>query len=505
MQIPFSFHYAPTLRTDLPRTLARSGRGAIVLVVAACILAVLVIAVVISMQGGNGNGQTIMLQTVERGDFEAFVTEPGDISSSSNVEIRCRVRSRGYSGTAILKICDEGTVVQPDDFLVQFDDSVLQQDLLAQKIVVTNDKAALIQAQSNLENAKRKLREYEQGLFALERDMISIELFVAEEMHQRSVTYLEYSRRLHDRGYITTTQLNADQFAVEKAKKDLDSVKRKLNVYDMFTRDKMVGEYGAEIKKQEANVEAATYRLELSEQKLAEIQEQIGFCMVLAPAPGQVVYANERERNDAAKVIEEGALIRENQLIIQLPDLSKMQVDVKVNESHVNRVKKGQPARIILDADPGNVLEGTVDDVDPYPFPIRWHGAPMEYGTVVTINNPPPTIRPGLRAKVKIVFESLPDVLQVPLASIMEKGDRHYCLVQEQNGWQLRQVVIGSNNNSQVVIHQGLSEGEQVAMTPFEFIKRSDLPELDPSEAVAEQQPDRSADSNAVVKRSSSL
>jgi RND family efflux transporter MFP subunit len=447
----------------------------IVVIVVICALAGGAVWVFARQQNDDDADQTVLLHTVERSDFTAFVTEPGDVASSSNVEIRCRVRARGAAGTPILKIAEEGTSVIKDDPLIEFDDSVLQQDLLQQKILVANDKALLIQAQSNLANAKRTLTEYTEGLFAQERDVINTELFVAEETLQRAVAYAQYSRRLNVRGYHTGAQLRADEFAVEKAQKDLATAKRKLDVYDRFTKEKMVGEYKAEIEKQEANVEAATFTLALSQQKLAEIDQQISACKVLAPAAGQVVHANDRDRREQPIVMEEGTLIRENQVVIRLPDLNNMQVDCKINESHVNRIKTGQPAEIILDADPAQVLRGKVGEVAPYPIPQRWHGSPMEYGTKVTIIDPPPTIRPGQRAKVRIIFDTQPDVLQVPLAAVIEKDERHFCLVRDEEGWKPRAVDIGASNNNQVVVTQGLSEGDQVSLTPFRHIERSDL------------------------------
>jgi len=477
----------------------RSGRMVTSLAIALGLFSVVGGLLYFFANAGNGAAdQAILLQTVERGDFEAFVTERGDVSSSSNVEIRCRVRARGAPGSSILKICDEGELVQPGDFLVQFDDSLLQQELLAQRIVAANNKALLIQAQSTLDSAKRELREYTEGLFAQERDVLDAAKFVAEENLQRAVTYLEHSRRLVAKGYITANQLRADEFAVDKAKKELAIAQQKLKVYDQFTRDKMVGKYEAEIKKQEAKVEAAQHTLDLSEQKLLKIEEQISYCMITAPSAGQVVHANERDRGGNTKVIEEGTLIRENQIIIRLPDLENMQVDVKINESHVNRVAVGQPARIILNADHKEILRGTVTEVAPYPFPIRWHGAPLEYGAVVSINDPPPNIRPGLRAKVTIVFETQPDVLQVPLAAVIEQDERHYCLVREQDDWRLQPVKVGSNNNDQIIVIEGLTEGDQVSMTPFRHIERSDLPESPSGTAVVQQhraeQPDKKID-----------
>ena len=342
------------------------------LVVLAC--AAIVIGLIVALTrvpNRSHSNQTLLLHTLEKSDFEAFVTETGDVASSSNVEVRCRVKSRGSPGTPILKICEEGANVKAGDFLIQFDDSVLQNDLLAQKIVVANDKALLIQAESDFKNANRTLREYDQGLYQQELEILEGELFVAEEELRKSELALGSSNRLASRGLIKELQVTAAEFAVEKTKKDVAAANRKVEVYKKFTRDKTIGEYEAEIEKQQANVEAATFTLELSEQKLKEIEEQIGFCLVKAPADGQVVHANEREgRGDTPDVIEEGTIIRENQVVIRLPDLQSMQVDVKINESHVNRIRTKQLSQIELDSDPKNVLRGEVQEVAAYPSRI---------------------------------------------------------------------------------------------------------------------------------------
>jgi multidrug efflux pump subunit AcrA (membrane-fusion protein) len=185
--------------------------------------------------------------------------------------------------------------------------------------------------------------------------------------------------------------------------------------------------------------------------------------------------------------MEEGTIIRENQIVIRLPDLQNMQVDVQINESHVNRIKPGQPAEIELDADPDNVLRGEVKEVAAYPNPIRWHGAPLEYDAVVQLIDPPTTIRPGLRAKVKILFEERPKVLQVPLAAVIEHDELLYCLVREENGWRTQQIQLGSNNNTHVVVEEGLADGDQVSLTPFRHIKRSDLPDVNPLEIAGDR------------------
>ena len=145
--------------------------------------------------------------------------------------------------------------------------------------------------------------------------------------------------------------------------------------------------------------------------------------------------------------------------------------------------------RIELDADPEHPLEGKVKEIAKAPYPVRWHGAPIEYGAVVTIIDPPSTLRPNNRAKVKITFESRDDVLQVPLAAVIEHEDRHYCLVREDDTWRQQVIKIGSNNNAQVIVMEGLEEGEQVSLTPFRFIERTDLPDKETDSDVPGEKP----------------
>ncbi|MBL98070.1 MAG: hypothetical protein CMM06_05905 [Rhodopirellula sp.] len=419
-----------------------------------------------------------IVHVVERSDFEAFVTETGDVASASNREVRCEVQALGAAGTTILKIVDEGTYVEEGDFIVEFDSSALENDETAQKIVVANNQANVINAESQLENAERTLKEFEKGLFQQELTLIEGEVFVAQESVERSLAKLDHSQRLAASGFLSNVQLNADRFQWEKAKRDLKAAELKLTVYREFTREKLLGEYLAAIKQNKAQVEAAQSTLDLATSRLVEIQEQIKKCRILAPAQGQVVYADDERRNI---IIEEGAIIRDNQVVVRLPDIQNMEVAVRINESHINRVVAGQLAKIELDADPDNPLDGEVNEVAAYPFPLRWHGAPLEYDTKVTIVDPPPSLRPGLRAKVRIYFEKEPAVIQVPLAAIIQHQERHFCLVRDGESWEPRPVSVGPNNNTHVIVATGLAEGEVVTLTPFRFIKRSELEEILPS------------------------
>ncbi|MGB1815535.1 MAG: hypothetical protein ACPHJ3_09260, partial [Rubripirellula sp.] len=204
----------------------RYGRAAVILPVILGGAMVLLLA----LNGKQGtwspqSEQTLLLHSVERSNFEAFVTEPGDIVSSSNVEVRCQVESRGSAGVTIVSLCDEGTEVEKGDLLLQFDDSVLQNELIAQQIVVAKDKSALIQAESNLSNAERTLREYVEGLFQQEVEKLESAVFVTEEELRRKELELASNRRMAAKGILNPLQVSAGEFALEKCRKDVAASK----------------------------------------------------------------------------------------------------------------------------------------------------------------------------------------------------------------------------------------------------------------------------------------
>ena len=65
-----------------------------------------------------------------------------------------------------------------------------------------------------------------------------------------------------------------------------------------------------------------------------------------------MIHANERDRRSTEITIKEGAAVRERQSLIQLPDLTRMQVKAKIHETKVELLKIGMPARITANVTP---------------------------------------------------------------------------------------------------------------------------------------------------------
>jgi len=425
-------------------------------------------------------GPAPLIYRVERGTFAHEVTERGDVESSNNVEVKCQVPSKNSQGTMIRWIIAEGAEVEEGDKLVELDDSALASELTKQQIIVNNTKALVTQADSTFRTAEKAFEEYVNGTFIQERETILGEIALAEENLRRSQQALQYSKKLAERNYITPLQLKADLFAVTKAQNDHNVAVKKLEVLEKYTYETKKIQLEADIETGRVKLDSEQKSHELDKQTLAEIEEQIAFCTILAPSTGQVVYANQSDwRGNSEFVIEPGAYLREQQTIIRLPDPAKMQVKAKINESRIDLIQTGMRVTVQLDAFPDMALSGRVIKVDDYPLPgNNWMSSVKEYGTLIEIDDPPAGMRTGLTAQVKIHIEKLADVVQVPVSAIIEHGGQHFCLLQNGESIEARQVEIGNSNDKYLVIRSGLEAGDVCIANPRKYRDQVELPEI---------------------------
>jgi RND family efflux transporter MFP subunit len=401
------------------------------------------------------------------GPFLRQVIERGEVESSSNVEIRCQVQSRTAVGIPIIQIVPEGTYVKEGDFLVKLDDSALQTDVVQQQIACNTSRALAVEAQAEYEATKLALQEYESGTFRQEEGALQSDEFVAKENLRRAEEYLRYSQKLAARGYVTEVQLEADRFAVEKARNELTSAQTKLEVLHRYTKLKTLNKLKADVETSEARMRSRDNSHKLDLDRLKNLESQLANCVISAPTSGQVVYANLAT---GEPLIAEGKLVRERQVIIRLPDPKRMQVTARVNESRIDRVKSGMLTRIRLDAFPEIELTGTVREVSEYPLPAAGAYSTMkEYATSIDIIDPPPGVRSGMTAQASIEVEKLDQAVQVPLQAVLERGDHFYCIIEQEGDFAAREVTVGHSNEQVVVINDGLQAGDRVVLAPQNY------------------------------------
>lgn len=426
----------------------------------------------------------IMLHTVHRDDFELSITERGEIEAFDVTEVRSLVKSNNTSGNAILRIVPEGTKVKKGDFLVELDSSALDAQRTSQKILVNDAQALEVEAHNNYDVAVITKREYLEGTYLQDRQLIESELFVAEENLNRAKEYYTYSQKLASKGYVNENQLEADRFAVEKANKDMDAAKTKLKVLDEFTKLKQVSTLESAILIAKAKWEAAKNSDKLETEKLADLDDQIAKCTINAPQDGVVKYAHMTDqRGDQQFIVDEGAIVRERQVIIKLPNADSMRVNLTVNESLVQFLQPGLATDIRPVGYNDKVLHGWVEKVNQYSEPTGWRQANVkEYKAFIHIEDAAADLRSGMTASVTIHCADVPNAIQVPVQAMYAWGPKFYCFVYDSGTWRAQEVKAGPTNDKFFVVESGLKEGERVAMNPRAYVANVTLPKLPPEE-----------------------
>lgn len=131
----------------------------------------------------------------------------------------------------------------------------------------------------------------------------------------------------------------------------------------------------------------------------------------------------------------------------------------RIPEIDIAKLKPGQHARMVFDAQSDSVIEGTVSFISPLATEID---GVAYFEATIQFNQPPTWLRGGLNADVEIIVEEQQDVLRVPKRFIAETNNATYALVARGNKTATTTVEILFTGNDGYVAITGLTEGDIV-------------------------------------------
>ena len=474
-------------------------------------------------RGLKASTDKFVFHTAKRGTLLITVTERGNLESQQNVKIFCEVDDiggDGVEGTAILEIVPNGTQVEQGDLLVRLDKAGHLDRLDAQVLDTENASAVQLQSEISYENiqtqaqtleeeaklkveiAKLQLQMFiheENGTNALEADAINREIDATENeilAAKASLQLIENEKKgteeLFKLGYAGKSEVDKVRLDYLQAQSSLAAkintletqlatLEKKTDFEYRMSKMQFKGDVNtaireleqtrrnntAEIAKAKVALDAANRQLSKENERLERYREQLDNCEIFAEQSGMVAYATP-SRSSRTSTVAEGALLRERQHILSLPDLTKMQVKTAVHESVQNKIHEGLPATIRIDAFPERAYTGTVKSVGVLPDQGSWHsGDTKMYETYVTIDESVEQIKPGMTAKVEIQIDRIEEVITVPVQAVTQKEKSTFVFV-ERNGRVVKQEVeVGETNEKFVVVKTGLGEDERVVLNPL--------------------------------------
>ncbi|MDX1623825.1 MAG: efflux RND transporter periplasmic adaptor subunit [Gemmatimonadota bacterium] len=201
-------------------------------------------------------------------------------------------------------------------------------------------------------------------------------------------------------------------------------------------------------------LEAARRRLSWWDVPAAEIRriEETGqptkTLTLRAPASGIVVEKN----------VFEGGRIAPGMNLYRIADLSSVWVDGEVFEKDLSLVREGQPARVSVEAYPGETFAGAVT----YVYPT----VSLEARTArvrIELANPEGRLKPGMYARVSLAVPTGEPRLVVPRDAVHATGERAWVFVRGPDRVLLaREVETGLVTGGEIEILSGLEEGDAV-------------------------------------------
>ena len=405
------------------------------IIIATVVIVVLILVVWLGKAGSDK--QTKIYATVEQGDFEVVVTVTGELQALNSTLIEGPIElrtSRGmrFTDIAIQDMVAEGTVVEQGDYVATLDKTSALNSLREMEDAITEAESALLQVKLDTAISLRGLR-----------DQIKNLEFEAEE----SKITLEQSK------YESPSTQRQAQIAVEKSERALSVA---INNYSLEKQ-----KYAAKMVTEELDLEQQLRRRD----EMTAVMDKF---TITAPQKGMVIYYKDRggQKRKAGSSISPFDLT-----VATLPDLTVMNSLTYVNEIDVSRVKAGQKVRVGVDAFPNKSYTGVVSSVANIGEQLSNTDSKV-FETVVQVNEYDPILRPSMTTSNKIVINTLPDVLYLPLEAIF--GMDSIPVVYKANGTK-QVVLLGETNENQVVVEKGLEKGEKVYLSAPENAEKMKL------------------------------
>ncbi len=207
------------------------------------------------------------------------------------------------------------------------------------------------------------------------------------------------------------------------AKQDFDAKKA---AYDLDVAS--LAQAVAGLNQAKANTQSARGHLGTQIANLQANQNALDLTQAIAPFDGIVTNQPVRE----GETVVEGIQNTEGSTFMTIADMSVITAEVKVDETDIVNVKIGQPADVSVDAIPGKIFKGHVTLVGDQAL-LRSTGVATSQSTtgteeakdfkvVVTLDQPDPSLRPGLSTTAKIMTAHKDNVLSLPIQALTLKA-----------------------------------------------------------------------------------
>jgi HlyD family secretion protein len=377
-------------------------------IVGAVALVGLVAGGIIWSKGGVVTVQTIK---VTRQDLAAIVTASGEIKPPTANLANVNANSFGKITDIFVK---EGDTVKKGQLLLKTEAVQATANIDAQQ-------AALNTAKSDVEGSEAAVQSAAASLKTSQADL------------QTAQANLARAQGDFDRG----TDLLRDKLIAQQ-------------VFDQRLNDFKVAQANvdgaqARVAQAKAQLQQSTFNRDMARARVAQNQATL---VGLLDARDKTIYASPLDGIVTSLPVHVGENVvpgiqnAVGSLLYQVSDLAVITAEVKVDETDIVNVKLGQPAEVTIDAIPTKTFKGKVTEIGQSAVG-RTSGVTTgtststteeakDFKVVVTLDDPPPGLRPGLSTTAKITTATRQNAVTIPIQALTVRTRRQ--LEEEERG-----------------------------------------------------------------------
>jgi membrane fusion protein (multidrug efflux system) len=189
-------------------------------------------------------------------------------------------------------------------------------------------------------------------------------------------------------------------------------------------------------------------------------QLQLSYTEIRAPISGVVA-----ERN-----IKVGNTIQPNAVVFKVTDLQPLIAYVHAPERELRQLSAGQPAQLGVDALPGQQFIGKIARVSPVIDP-----ATGTFKITVEVNDPTAKLKPGMFARVGVVYERRAQALQIPRTAIVDNDGQATVFVVNKDKAEQRNIRTGLANAGSIEVTAGLAKNEKIVVVGQNGLKTGNI------------------------------
>jgi HlyD family secretion protein len=482
------------------------------IIIGSSVTALVLIVVIVSIFASRTDTPEVNVVKIQvKPELRSTVTSSGEVRPIQFMNLTSEVQGRIEDITV-----KEGDVVQKGQVLVRLDPNQLESNTDAQMAAyqsaqddVRSSQSQVTAAQNNLAQAQQSLNQAQVAIDSARQGVITAQTEVDRAQVDMNAAQRELRRneQLLESGVISRQSYDESKDRLDTARAALETAKARLESQKIAVKDSQARLASQQVAVRDArravdsagiSVSSSESRAEQQAAVLRGQRNQRDKTVVIAPINGVIAEIPSKVGTFAVAGLSTTALLT-------IADMSEINVEVKVDETEIDKVAVGQKAKIKVDAFGDNELEGEVLQKTPLAVGKSQTTGGLstninvqeakEFRVVIRLVNLAPEmqggLRPGMSATATITTKTENNVIAVPLQAIVEKkpegspspstpnnapepADRPKAqkgvYVLDGNKAKFVAVETGITGESDIQILSGLSEGQEVIIGPSKIL-----------------------------------